>query len=324
MYSGNFTILNNKESIDTQLRYLAKFINVKNLYIASGFVYKSGIKLLEDIINRVEKNLGRVQLIIGSLQNYNLYKKGKENKFILGMDKSTANYVNQLIEQKNVKIRTLEETFYHGKFYFLEGEKKSYVLVGSSNVSNTAFNINRELNILYAFDNEDQSLDNFKNWFREFWKECVNVDGLDENYFNDIEIEYISNYSIRKLQQQDVINRINDLTDEQVKFRLNLWQKRNPDNTYTDFQIDSLSGYILFEFKQYNLLVLESFESGNAYYCFKNKGIEELLVKLKHLSKTKIFELSDMSKRGYHINNKMKLENRINSMFIKKHKIKRR
>lgn len=322
--TGSFTIINNKESVDAQLRYLSEFINIKNLYIASGFMYKSGLKLLEDIINRVKKKSGIVQLIIGSLQNYNMYKGNKENKSILGMDKSTANYINQLIVNNNVEIRTLEKTFYHGKFYFLEGEKKSCVIVGSSNVSNTAFNINRELNILYIFDNEDLSLDNFRNWFMRLWKECISVDVLDENYFNDTEIEYISNFSVEKLKQQDVINKINDLTDEQVKFRLNLWQKKSPDNIYTNLQIDSLSGYILFEFKQYNLLVFESFESGNAYYCFRNKGIEELLVKLKHLSKTRIIQLSDMSKRGYHINNKMKLENIINSMFIKKNKIKRR
>jgi len=322
MNSGNFIILNKKESVDAQLKYLAKFINVKNLYIASGFVYKSGMILLEDIINTVEKNLGKVNLIIGSLQNYNLYQKEKEIKFILGMDKSTAIYLNQLVKEKNVEVRTLEEAFYHGKFYLLEGKKKSYVLIGSSNVSNTAFNINIELKILYSFDNDDEGLNNFKNWFTEFWKECINVDVLDENYFNDIEIEYISNYSIRKMQQMDVINRINDLTDEQLKFRLNLWLKKKPENIYTDLQIDSLSGYILFEFKQYKLLVFESFESGNAYYCFRNKGIEELLVKLKSLSKTEIFELSDMRKRGYHINDKMKLESKINSMFIRKYKIK--
>ncbi len=319
--SGKFIILDNKESVDAYLRYLAEFINIKNLYIASGFVYKSGIILLEHLFNRIDKNSGNVKLIIGSLQHYNSYKNDAKDKLILGMDKSTAHYINEMIKKENITVATLEDTFYHGKFYFLEGETRSCIIIGSSNVSKTAFNVNREFNILYVVNNDDENYKEFKKWYTDFWDECTEIKELDVDCFNDIEVGYLSNYSINKLKQDDVINRINSLTDEELKYRLNLWLKKKPDNIYSHLGIDSLNDYVLFEFGEYELFVFESFESGNSYCCFQNYELDKLLLKLNSLSKTEIFELSEMSKRGYHIKNKMNLESYINSFFVKKYKI---
>jgi len=113
----------------------------------------------------------------------------------------------------------------------------------------------------------------------------------------------------------------NPQADEELKFRLNLWMDKKPDAIYKDLGIESLEGYYLFEYNDYNLLVFESLEPKNAFYCFRNESIEKLLHKIKGLTKSEIFELSDMDKRGYHIEDRNKLESNVNSYFIKKYKI---
>ena len=90
----------------------------------------------------------------------------------------------------------------------------------------------------------------------------------------------------------------NPQADEELKFRLNLWMDKKPDAIYKDLGIESLEGYYLFEYNDYNLLH-----------------------KIKGLTKSEIFELSGMDKRGYHIEDRNKLESNVNSYFIKKYKI---
>ena len=64
--------------------------------------------------------------------------------------------------------------------------------------------------------------------------------------------------------------------------------------------------------------MLESFEHGNSYYYFRNIQPEDLIMSIKNLSKTEIFNLSNMKKRGYHIKDDSSLELSIASLFIKK------
>lgn len=151
-------------------------------------------------------------------------------------------------------------------------------------------------------------------------KESVDIHELDERYFNNIEVGYISNYSISRVENNKFIDEINDLTDEELKFRLNLWMDKKPNSIYKDLGIESLTEYYLFEYSKYNLLVLESFEPKNSFYCFRNESVEELLYKLKGLTKTEIFEISDMHKRGYHIEDRNKLKSNVNLYFVKKYK----
>lgn len=100
--------------------------------------------------------------------------------------------------------------------------------------------------------------------------------------------------------------------------------KKRPDNVYMDLQVSSLPDYILFEFKEYNLLVFESFNPNNAYYAFEGNNIENVLATIKTLTKTEIVNLRSLIKRGYHIDDKAKLENTIDGLFIKTYLLTKR
>src|SRR5690606_11050946 len=103
---SSFIILDWKEPLNYQLIYLAKSINIKNIYIATGFMYKSGLILLEEIIEMIYQDSGEIEFIIGSLEKYNRIKNNDEAEVIIGMDKNTAEYLNFLFREKNVKIKT--------------------------------------------------------------------------------------------------------------------------------------------------------------------------------------------------------------------------
>ena len=323
--SDKFFIINNNEPLDKHINFLCEEINVINIYIASGFVYKSGLKLIETSFRKALKNNGQIHLVIGSLQDYNKVDMGM-NYRVTGMDKTTAIYIAELLNNNHIEIRTFEESFFHGKFYFLQGNEKSCVIIGSSNVSSSGFYGNKELNVLYIFEKKLEIYNEFKVWFDTLWSKCTKINEINEDYFNYIEMEYdtyVQTSNIKKMEQDEVKQCINEITDEEVKKRLNLWVSKSPNNIYTDLQIENLEGYVLFEYRDYDLLVLESFDSGNAYYYFTNKDVQTLINTIKTLSKTEIFNLSKMYKRGYHIKNDNKLELSINSLFIKRYNFKK-
>ena len=138
-------ILDNDIIVSELLYEICLNIQATSLLVAVGFVFDSGLKLLQPLITSINVNNGIVELIIGSLQNYG------HNMINQKMDKKTAITLNELINTNIAQIYTYNESFYHGKFYYIAGINKSYVLLGSSNISKTAYLNNKELDILFEF-----------------------------------------------------------------------------------------------------------------------------------------------------------------------------
>lgn len=317
---SSFHIIDSNEPLQDHINFLANEIDVVNMYLATGFLYKSGLELISSTVEKVAKNTGQIEMVVGSLQKYNHISQSDTRK-IHSMDKGTAKYLNEWIKINSAVLKTIEKRFYHGKFYLFEGEEKSVVLIGSSNISSSGFMSNHELNLLYILDSESSLFRKFKGEFRIISKKSVVINNLEPNKFMEMttEHDHFSNISsIKKLQSTQVREKIEALSEEQVKKRLKMWMQRSPTNVYSELGIISLKDYILFEYKEYDLLVLESFEAGNAYYYFKNIELEDLMKTIKPLSKTDIFDMSNMQKRGYHIKNESTLELAISSLFIKR------
>lgn len=314
-------IIDKYEPIDEIINYICDTIHVRDIYIASGYVYKSGLELIKPSLEISKKNNGEIKIIIGSLQKYR-NAVSYNTSMLYGMDKDTAQYINDLTQEYRIKISTFEEKFYHGKYYLLKGKDKTCLILGSSNVSSSGFKLNRELNILQVFNNDSLKSDKFLEWFNSFWFECYEILELEPKYFCNREIEENSLVELNKIERRDkdyLVSRIHELTDEEIKSRFKMWLKKEPDNIYTDLNIESLKEYILIEYKDYNLIILESFESGNGYYYFNYYDVESLIQQIKLLSKTEIFNLSTMNKRGYHLRDERNFKIAVNSLFVKKY-----
>lgn len=318
--NDSFYIINSNEPLHDHINFLCSEINVIDINIAIGFLYKSGLEMMSPSFEKSLNNKGTIRMVVGSLQKYNKYIDSDLSK-IHSMDNATAKYLNNFILNDSVELNTIEQRFFHGKFYILEGVNKSCIIIGSSNISSSGFEGNHEFNILYILNSKSDLFKQFKQEFRHILNDSISIDSINPDRFIEFTNEqdqYGIDTSITMLNQNDVRNRIEQLSEEQIRRRLKMWMQRNPTNIYSDLKIKSLKEYILFEYQDYNLLILESFDSGNAYYYFTNMQLEELIKTIKNLSKTEIFALSNMKKRGYHVKNDSSLELSIASLFIKK------
>lgn len=309
------------ELITTEIP-LSEYINefsiskyITDMYVACGYLYKTGLDMIEPAINELKDKQSKIELIIGSLKDY--FKASTDNK-IINMDINTAQYLNYLISEKIANISTYEDQFYHGKYYFLQGKEISCCIIGSSNLSVSGFSGNYELNTLYLLKNDCKIYKKLKEWFFEFKQQCIPIDNLLEcNFANtNMVFDKISSKSTAiSVDIGKIENEVRMLNDMEVKFRLNLWLSKQPTNIYRQLNIENLNDYIAFEFKDYNQIVFESFVSGNGYYYFDSSNIFDTIEKIKQLSKTEIFQMSDMNKRGYHVKDANTLVKRIDSLF---------
>ena len=132
-------VVDSKTRIDSYLNEFAQRIRINAVDIASGFVYKSGLKSLEKLFQSVSENKGEIRIVIGSLKDY--FRSSTDRKLI-NIDLDTAKILNEMLEEYRCKLYTLESKFYHGKYYFLVGNEMSCCLIGSSNLTASGFSGN--------------------------------------------------------------------------------------------------------------------------------------------------------------------------------------
>jgi len=309
------SIISSEDAINTYLNIFAERFEAKKCFIASGFIYKSGLQMISPLFSKVYGNQGELEIVAGSLKDY--FRSTIDNKLV-NMDINTAKYLNMMISEHGCNVYTKENKFYHGKYYFIEGESISCCMIGSSNLTASGFTGNYELNTFYFMKNNSEQYKEFNTWFQDFLKKCIKIDVLSESNFTDTNLTFDTinaGSTVVSVDVNTIENEVQRLTDEDVKFRLSLWLNKKPTNIYRKLDIEYLKDYVAFEFKDYNLIVFESFVSGNGYYYFESNNIFETIEKIKQLRKTEIFQMSDMNKRGYHVKDANMLVKKINSLF---------
>lgn len=241
------------------LKELIKKNNINTFYAAVGFVYESGLKILEEELKQIsDKSDGDIEMIIGSLQHFDADNPGTK------IDKATAIKINEMIETMGIKVYAYQPSFYHGKYYYLQSADKAYVIVGSSNISNTAFSENYELDVIHTF--KPKINNDFVNWFFQLRSKSREITRLDTEKFQT------TNWASKQdaflhvgrsvLTMEKVRNEISQLTDDDKKYRMNLWSEHNPTYIYKDVNVNALKNYIMFVYATNHLAVFESFIPG--------------------------------------------------------------
>lgn len=294
------------------LKELIKRENINTFLAAVGFVYKSGLKIIEDELEMISKRENSViEMVIGSLQNFDHKNPGSK------IDRVTVEMINKMIERMDIKVYAYQPAFYHGKFYYLGSRNKGYVITGSSNISNTAFNENYELDIIHTF--KPKLNNRFANWFFQLRNKSKEVKKLDTNKFmkNHWESEQDAFLYINKnnMTLDNLKSEIANLTDDDKKFRLNLWMEHMPTCVYKDIGIKALQNYILFVFAYKKLAVFESFIPGNAYYIFKYDELDTMIKNISRMTKSEMMSAEYSTKRGNHIKNRDSLKLKIDNYF---------
>ena len=305
-------ILDSHKSVSIQIEELIDDMNITEAIIACGYMYRSGISLMKKSFDRFKESHIPVKLIIGSLQNF----RSESDSLLTGIDKATVRELQVLMENGNFDIYTCEERFYHGKIFLFKSDEKTVICFGSSNLSKSAFINNYELNMALISSHASNVVQMFQKWIDQLIFYSTKIEFLDENKFCENEINHESSSLIRHVSKAQIRKQIEELSDEEVKIRLQLWMSYNPDIVTTDLGILSLPNYYGFIYNSRKLLVLESFISGNSYFCISySDNFETELKNISSLTKTEIYEHSHMDKRGYHTRNRFTLEKNIRSYF---------
>ena len=312
-------ILDSHTPVNEQLIKLCQGRNLRQIIIACGYTFSSGILMIKDLLNKSTENPDiSVQFLIGALQKYNSCVNNQRGQ-LTGIDKKTGQFLKLFLQDERFSLFTCEKRFYHGKIFFLKGDQRTLICMGSSNVSRSAFVSNYELNIAFDVLNTSSIYFNFNKWIDQLLYNSTRLKELDLEIFSDNEMKVEGASVITRVSFTAIQHRINELSNEEVKYRLNLWMENRPDVIVEDLCVVSLPAYIAFVYKEQNLLVIESFQAGNAYFCINYRdSFEEEINRISGLSKVEIFQYSRMPKRGYHTPNKFTLESNIRRFFRNK------
>lgn len=278
---------------------LLNFDKLKEVKIATGYVFNSGLNLID-----FENINCPISLCAGNLQNYYSSKN-------INMDKQTGISLSQMLSRDNFQLFTVENCFFHGKLWLFSFETWEAAIIGSTNMSYPAFRTNRETSILFL--NKSQNTI-FKEEILAIFDQATDIDYLDTNLLESKEPNE-SLIATSTITQEQIKKEINLLNDNETQARLLNWLLYNPDLILDGILIGN-SNYFAMEFKNKKMVVLESLYHGNSYFVFYGNTMMEVQDLIQNKTKTEIFKISNMDKRGYHIREQLKIEAKIRSYFL--------
>ena len=213
-----------------------------------------------------------------------------------------------------------------GSFSYLSNQNKAYVIMGSSNLSMTAFNENYEMDVIQVVKKGSEQDLAFLKWYEELRENCIELQHLDENKFEEFgwnsELDIFSDdrhsaMNKGRISVEAALEKLKELSDEETQFRIKLWMKHNPAIYDKDFvEVESLKGYSMFVFEENKLVIFESFEPRNSYYTFRcPHGVNDLIKEIKNMTKTQMQLSENFVIRGNHTKNRENLIARIDKIF---------
>lgn len=253
-------IINSEDALNLHIDYIYKRIKCTKLDVASGYIRLGGMYLLDNIISNSIENKIETRIVVGSLKDYS------NNLFCKDIDINTAKYLNNLIENDSIELRTNKQRFYHGKIYCFYGEIYSGIICGSSNISKNGMYGNYETNMIIILDNRCEKLICFKSYFEQLWGKCEKLNSLnldmfvDENIRIEIEKDHINSDSLHKyIEVNREFDYLRDFNPSEEIADLQIFEGYSYENQYTAFRFEEYN----------NLLILESVEYQNAIYIFE-------------------------------------------------------
>ena len=275
------SIVNPKDEIPDLIQIIAWEYKATEIRIATGYMFDSGINMIQRACSTVVNGKGKIELLIGSLQTY---RPGTKQKMV---NRNTADMINALCKLPYYTVMTYPDRFYHGKYYYISNGETTYVITGSSNVTSTAYRTNRELDVIFRFDSKDDPLlFEFENWYSDLKNKSVVITDLDINLFD-------SNLIKDDQGNKHGASYYRNLTSEEERARYRFLENLNPTkveiqifNRKRDFK--AFANYIAFVFEEKAITILECFSYGNSSYIFSTSDIKEIQNKLCRKSKDQV------------------------------------
>jgi superfamily II DNA or RNA helicase/HKD family nuclease len=188
-YRGNFTprILTNsgQKSVKVLSTLLDELENCSSFWFNVAFITSSGVKtILQSLLKLQDKNI-RGTIVISDYLTF-----------------SQPGAMKLLLQFKNIELRIVQKQSHHAKGYLFDhGDYQSFI-VGSSNLTQNALAVNRELNILLHSLEHGATLKELREEFQYDLDHSVIVDA-----------DFIRIYEEHYIAQQ-----VKNLIDPQVKY----------------------------------------------------------------------------------------------------------
>ena len=127
------SVLSNNIVLNELLIKLGEQIKATQFFAAVGFSFSSGLRLVKPLMDQIRSNNGKIELVVGSLQTYGSSRKNTK------IDRNSVIALNNFRNEYPMTLYTYQNSFYHGKFYYIANDNKAFVIIGSSNISKTAY-----------------------------------------------------------------------------------------------------------------------------------------------------------------------------------------
>ena len=154
------SVLSNNIVLNELLIKLGEQIKATQFFAAVGFSFSSGLRLVKPLMDQIRSNNGKIELVVGSLQTYGSSRKNTK------IDRNSVIALNNFRNEYPMTLYTYQNSFYHGKFYYIANDNKAFVIIGSSNISKTAYLNNYELDLLFEIDCNNANSSSSDHTFR--------------------------------------------------------------------------------------------------------------------------------------------------------------
>lgn len=281
----DFSIIDAEDQIPNILYQIAIETRATTFYAATGYTYESGIRMLLPSIQCVRgyDRAHSIELVIGDLWKYRPDVNQKS------MNRATAEWINWMKDCYSLDhLYTCPDSFYHGKFYYISNGKTSHVIVGSSNITASAYTKNRELDVMFRFERgEDghpcEQEQMFLDWYDDLKKNCTEISRLDETLFS-------SNLLIDEAGNSSSPSILKKLTSEEERERYRFLEGLHPSKINEKIfvrkkEFKAFQHYIAFFYPEKNITILESFRYGNS--CFVLGTTDEKRIQMEVARKSK-------------------------------------
>lgn len=276
----DITIIDKSDKLSDILYQIAIDTDADVFYAATGYAYESGLQMLLPAITCVRGNNKphRIEMIIGDLYKY---AEGVKQK---GLNRMTAMKLNWYKDSYMLDhLYTYPSAFYHGKFYYISNGDVSYVITGSSNMTETAYTKNRELDVLFRFHKDEEMNETFLAWYSNLKSQCIELPRLDENLF-------ASNLNLDESGTTSGGGLYKRLTSDEEKKRYKYLESFHPDKIDEDIfskkkEFKAFKNYVAFIYANVGLTIIEGFSYGNS--CYVMGTADEELIRHEFARKSK-------------------------------------
>ena len=166
-------LLSNKSHENVLSTLLQEMKTCETFIFSVAFITEGGLATLKTMLFDLQLKGIKGRILTSTFLNFNQPKMFKE-----------------LLKLENVEVRLTGVKGFHSKGYIFEHKEYSSLIVGSSNLTDSALKANYEWNVYLTSLEEGEIIHHFRNQFEDAWNESI-----------PLTLEWINNYNLTYVNQ---------------------------------------------------------------------------------------------------------------------------